>query len=89
VVAGRSVQLISHRLSILRQADYICMMEHGRIVEEGTHEELLRKGAKYHDLFMAQARAYRLDADPTAAYDARAAQASTAGPPMRSSGSRT
>lgn len=70
MLAGRSVLVISHRLSIVRQADYIYMMEHGRVVEEGTHEELLRKGAKYHDLFMAQAKAYRLDADPATAYDA-------------------
>lgn len=61
ILKGRSALVISHRLSIVRQADYIYMMEGGRIIEEGTHDALLSKGAKYRDLFMAQASAYQLD----------------------------
>jgi ABC-type multidrug transport system fused ATPase/permease subunit len=41
---GRTVILISHRVSTVRQADRIIVLERGRIVEQGTHAELLEKG---------------------------------------------
>ncbi|HEV2760815.1 MAG TPA: ABC transporter ATP-binding protein [Acidimicrobiales bacterium] len=56
---SRSAVLISHRLSSVRFADRICVLAKGRITESGTHEELLRAGGDYAELFEIQARAYR------------------------------
>jgi len=59
LVEGRSAILISHRLSTVRMADRIYVLENGRIVESGTHKELVRRGATYADLFETQAQNYR------------------------------
>ncbi|HXG50496.1 MAG TPA: ABC transporter ATP-binding protein [candidate division Zixibacteria bacterium] len=56
---GRTVILISHRLSTVRMADRIYFLEGGRIVERGTHDELLDRGGKYARLFEIQAQYYR------------------------------
>lgn len=58
-LGGRSALIISHRLSIVRGADYIYVMSHGRVAEQGTHEELLDKRGLYFALFTAQADGYR------------------------------
>lgn len=55
---NKTVFYISHRLSTTRDADRILMLEKGRIIEEGTHEELLRKNGKYAEMWYAQAGKY-------------------------------
>jgi ATP-binding cassette subfamily B protein len=54
----KTVIFISHRLSTTRLANHIYMLEGGRIIEEGNHEELLHKGTKYADMWKAQAGQY-------------------------------
>ncbi|MCR4901021.1 MAG: ABC transporter ATP-binding protein/permease [Treponema sp.] len=55
---GKTVFYISHRLSTTRDADRIIMLERGKIIEEGTHTQLLRKGGKYAEMWNAQAGKY-------------------------------
>lgn len=59
ICEGRTVIFISHRLSSAISADVIFMMEHGRIIEEGDHEELLAKGGRYAEMFEKQAEKYQ------------------------------
>jgi ATP-binding cassette subfamily B protein len=56
---GRMVLLISHRFSTVRLADYIYVLEAGRIIESGTHDELIKLGGRYARLFELQAGPYR------------------------------
>jgi ATP-binding cassette subfamily B protein len=55
VTQGLTTILISHRFSSVRRADRIAVLEHGAVVEEGTHEELLELGGRYAELFHLQA----------------------------------
>jgi ATP-binding cassette subfamily B protein len=55
---GRSVVLISHRFSSVRSADRIYVLHEGRVVEEGSHAELMERDGLYAELFTLQARAY-------------------------------
>jgi len=55
---GRTAVYISHRFSTVRRADRILFLEHGRLIEQGTHEQLMRLGGRYARLFRLQAAAY-------------------------------
>jgi len=54
LMRGRTTFVIAHRLSTIRNADVILMMEHGRIVERGTHHELLAANGRYAELYHSQ-----------------------------------
>ena len=55
----KTLILISHRFSTVRQTDKICVLEKGRIIEKGTHEELIKEKRKYAHFFELQAKGYR------------------------------
>ena len=55
ICQGRTVLIIAHRLSTVRQADRIITVERGQVIEDGTHHELLRQGGRYAALHRVQA----------------------------------
>ncbi|MBN1631520.1 MAG: ABC transporter ATP-binding protein, partial [Thermoleophilia bacterium] len=61
---GRAVVLISHRFSTVRTADCIHIFDQGRIIESGTHDELMALGGRYAEMYEVQARAYGVQSDP-------------------------
>jgi ABC-type multidrug transport system fused ATPase/permease subunit len=65
--------LISHRFSTVRHADRICVLEHGRVVELGTHDELMALRGRYRTMFELQAKRFAAEADEEGqAYEALA-----------------
>ena len=54
LMIGRTSFVIAHRLSTIRNADLILVIDHGDIVEQGTHEELLERNGFYADLYKSQ-----------------------------------
>ena len=54
LLEGRTAVVIAHRLSTIRDADVICVVEDGRIVEQGKHDELLARGGLYRQLYEQQ-----------------------------------
>ena len=75
LVRGRTTIAIAHRLSTLRRADRLVVMDRGRIVEIGKHEELMEKQGHYYRLYQAQARNVDTDLDdmPAAATEIKTA----------------
>ena len=56
---GRTIIAIAHRLSTLRDADMLCVIENGELKEMGTHDELMAAEGKYYDLYTLQADALK------------------------------
>jgi ATP-binding cassette, subfamily B, multidrug efflux pump len=79
LMKGRTSFVIAHRLSTIRDADTILVMNHGRIIEQGTHAELIARRGFYADLYASQFE--EAEADVPAA--AGAAMAAGGGPPFR------
>jgi ATP-binding cassette, subfamily B, bacterial len=61
--------LISHRFSTVRHADRICVLEHGRVVELGTHDELMAAGGRYRTMFDLQAERFTEEGEEGLVYD--------------------
>ena len=61
--------LISHRFSTVRHADRICVLEHGRVVELGTHDELMALGGRYRTMFDLQAQRFTEPEEEGVTYD--------------------
>jgi len=61
--------LISHRFSTVRHADRICVLEHGRVIELGTHDELIALGGRYRTMFDLQAQRFNIPDEEGATYD--------------------
>ena len=59
LTVGKMAVFISHRFSTTRSADRVLVLEDGRIIEDGTHDELMLRGGDYSDLFELQAASYR------------------------------
>ena len=59
---NRTTLIVSHRVSTIRDADLICVLSDGRIIERGTHDELLRLNGEYADLYQRQLLEEELDA---------------------------
>jgi ATP-binding cassette subfamily B protein len=62
--------LISHRFSTVRHADRICVLEHGRVIELGRHDELMALGGRYRTMFELQAQRFNAPDEEGTTYDA-------------------
>ena len=76
---GRTVLLISHRFSSVRAADRIFVLRHGRLVEQGNHDELIAAGGHYATLFLLQASSYQPAPPPVETADRSIAETPSRG----------
>jgi ATP-binding cassette, subfamily B, multidrug efflux pump len=74
LMEGRTVIAIAHRLSTLRSMDRLVVLDRGRIVEEGTHEDLLAAHGHYAALWRRQSGGFRIDRPPSGHADGRDTQ---------------
>jgi len=63
LLAGRTTFVIAHRLSTIRRADLILLMENGRVIERGTHEELMNARGAYHGMVLRQMESHGQNGD--------------------------
>ena len=63
LLAGRTTFVIAHRLSTIRRADLILLMEDGRIIERGTHEQLMAARGAYHGMVIRQMESQRQEGE--------------------------
>jgi ATP-binding cassette subfamily B protein/subfamily B ATP-binding cassette protein MsbA len=63
LLAGRTTFVIAHRLSTIRRADLILLMEDGRVIERGTHEELMNARGTYHAMVLRQMESHRVEGE--------------------------
>jgi len=63
LLAGRTTFVIAHRLSTVRRANLILLMEDGRVVERGTHDELMSARGAYYDMVQRQLEPHDQDAE--------------------------
>ena len=58
IARGRMTVVVSHRLALAKIADRVVVMENGKLVETGTHDELMKLGDRYYSMFTRQASSY-------------------------------
>jgi len=66
LTAGVTTVIVSHRFSTVRKAQRICVLEHGRIIEDGSHDQLLAGGGRYAEMFRLQAARFSTLSDDAA-----------------------
>ncbi|NNL81031.1 MAG: ABC transporter, partial [Flavobacteriaceae bacterium] len=54
IVMGKSTVIVSHRISSVKNADHIIVLDHGKVIQSGKHEELINTGGYYKDLYQKQ-----------------------------------